>query len=118
MGNIKCKTIDFLVNNAGVMAFPKRRLSKDGFEMQYAVNHLGHFYLTYLLWKKLRNSQFFKVITVSSIAHKMESFTKPAPKLNFEDMNFEKMSYTPSSSYSYSKIYNVLFTHALAEKIA
>ena len=82
--------------------------------MQYAVNHLGHFYLTYLLWKKLNSSTFFRIINVSSLAHKREGGVLPPPKLNFEDMNFEKNKYTPTNSYSYSKIYNVLFTHALA----
>ena len=52
-GSVQFEAIDYLVNNAGVLAIPKRKLTKEGFEMQWAVNHLGHFYLTYLLWNKI-----------------------------------------------------------------
>lgn len=62
--------IDYLVNNAGVMAIPQRKLTKEGIEMQWGVNHLGHFYLTYLLWNKISKSDFFRIVNVSSLAHK------------------------------------------------
>jgi NAD(P)-dependent dehydrogenase (short-subunit alcohol dehydrogenase family) len=52
------------------MGIPKRRVTKQGHEMQWAVNHLGHFYLTYLLWNKIQKSNFFRIINVSSLAHK------------------------------------------------
>lgn len=85
--------------------------------MQYGVNHLGHFYLTYLLWDKLKKSPFFRIINVSSLAHKklFGFFGTPAP--NFDDMNFEKNNYSPTLAYSRSKLYNNLFTHALAERM-
>lgn len=51
------------------MAVPDRRVTKDGFEMQYGINHLGHFLLTHLLWPKLVKSDFFRVINISSKAH-------------------------------------------------
>lgn len=71
------------------MAVPDRRLTKDGFEMQYGTNHLGHFLLTHLLWPKLLKSDFFRVINVSSKAHTicMDNFLKE-PSLDFENMNF------------------------------
>lgn len=99
------------------MALPKKTLSKSGYEMQYAVNHLGHFYLTNLLWPKLKRSEHFRVINVSSLAHKKLSGFLPGVTLNFDDMNFEKTKYNPSLAYSRSKLYNNLFTHALAERI-
>jgi len=52
------------------MSLPTKRVNESGFEMHYAVNHLGHFYLTYLLMKKLQKSDFYKIINVSSLAHK------------------------------------------------
>jgi NAD(P)-dependent dehydrogenase (short-subunit alcohol dehydrogenase family) len=85
--------------------------------MQYGINHLGHFYLTHLLWPKLNKSNFFRVINLSSLAHKklFGFFGTPAP--DFTDMNFEKNKYLPALAYSRSKLYNNLFTHALAERI-
>lgn len=96
------------------MAFPKRTISKDGLEMQYAVNHLGHAYLVSLLMGKLKKSDCFRIINVSSLAHKKEGGLLKVPKVNFQDVNFEKTTYSPSYSYSLSKLYNVLFTKALA----
>ena len=117
VGNITVEKIDFLVNNAGVMALPKRTLTKSGFEMQYGINHLGHFYLTHLLWGKLQKSAFFRVINVSSLAHRRLFGFFGTPTLDFTDMNFDKNKYIPPLAYSRSKMYNNLFTHALAERI-
>ena len=97
------------------MAIPQRRVTKEGFEMQWAVNHLGHFFLTSLLWPKIQKAEAFRVVNVSSLAHKM-----PAPgiysDLDFPNINFEH-NYTPELAYGRSKLYNVLFTRALASKI-
>jgi NAD(P)-dependent dehydrogenase (short-subunit alcohol dehydrogenase family) len=59
-----------MVNNAGLMAIPQKKTTKEGFELQWGVNHLGHFYLTYLLWNKITASPFFRITNVSSLAHK------------------------------------------------
>ncbi len=85
--------------------------------MQYGINHLGHFYLTHLLWPKLNKSNFFRVINLSSLAHKklFGFFGTPVP--DFTIMNFEKNKYFPPLAYSRSKLYNNLFTHAWAERI-
>jgi NAD(P)-dependent dehydrogenase (short-subunit alcohol dehydrogenase family) len=53
---VKYGRVDILVNNAGVMGYPEKMYSEEGYEMQMAVNHLGHFYLTYLLWDILKDS--------------------------------------------------------------
>jgi NAD(P)-dependent dehydrogenase (short-subunit alcohol dehydrogenase family) len=75
--------IDILINNAGVMAIPDRRVTTDGYEMQMGINHFGHFYLTSLLWDKLRRSEAFRVINVSSGAHKGLGFPKYDLKIDF-----------------------------------
>ena len=65
------------------MAIPSRKTTKEGLEMQWGVNHLGHFYLTYLLWSKVLQSNSFRVINVSSLAHKRTVAQKGEPKPNF-----------------------------------
>ena len=67
-----------------------RTVSKSGFEAHYAVNCLGHFYLTYLLREKLLRSSFFRIVNTTSIAHKRILGFFQTTKLNFNDLNFEK----------------------------
>ena len=62
--------IDILINNAGVMAPPKRTQTVDGFELQFATNHLGHFVLTGLLLPLLLQAERPRVVTVASVAHR------------------------------------------------
>ena len=62
--------IDYLINNAGVMALPEKKLTSDGYEMQIGINHFGHFYLTYHLWSFIRKSPNPRVINLSSIGHR------------------------------------------------
>ena len=87
------------------MALPKRELTKNGFEMQMGVNHLGHFYLTYLLWAQIKEAGNPRIINVSSLAHK-ERFSNS--RIDFDDINFEK-GYGSYLAYSRSKKANVLF---------
>lgn len=63
------RTIDLLVNNAGIMMCPEGK-TKDGFELQFGTNHLGPFLLTMLLLPKICQSEKGKIINVSSVAHK------------------------------------------------
>jgi len=100
-----------------MMALPTKKLTRQGFEMQFGVNHIGHFYLTYLLYPKLKNTDFFRIINLSSLAHKKLNGFFGAVTPNWEDPNFEKTKYDPLLSYSRSKLCNNLFTHALAQKI-
>ncbi|XP_015040263.2 retinol dehydrogenase 12 isoform X2 [Drosophila pseudoobscura] len=103
------KTLNILINNAGVMRCP-RSLTKDGFEMQLGVNHMGHFLLTTLLLDLLKNSTPSRIVNVSSLAH-------TRGEINTGDLNSEK-SYDEGKAYSQSKLANVLFTRELARRLA
>ncbi|XP_008295185.1 retinol dehydrogenase 13-like [Stegastes partitus] len=100
--------LDVLINNAGIMACPKWQ-TEDGFEMQFGVNHLGHFLLTNCLLDLLKKSTPSRVVNVSSLAHERG-------KIYFDDINLEK-DYQPWKSYSQSKLANVLFTRELANRV-
>ena len=101
--------IDILINNSGVMGCPYQK-TKDGFEMQFGVNHLGHFLLTHLLLDRLKEASTARIVNVSSVAHTFVN------GINFDDLNSEK-SYTTHSAYFRSKLANVLFTRSLAKRL-
>lgn len=96
--------LDVLINNAGLMALPLRRTAQ-GFEMQFGVNHLGHFALTQHLLPMLQAGQPSRVVNVSSIAHRFG-------KINFNDLNWNKR-YKKWGAYSQSKLANIHFTKEL-----
>lgn len=100
--------LDLLINNAGLMAIPYRR-SEDGFEMQFGVNHLGHFALTARLWPLLSKTDGSRVVQVSSLAHYWG-------KIRFEDIHWEK-GYKKWSAYGMSKLANLLFVRELARRL-
>jgi len=97
---------DVLINNAGLMNLPMRR-TVDGFEMQFGVNHLGHFVLTAQLWSKLRD----RVVTLASIAHKQ------TPKLWVGDLNYESRRYQRNLAYAQSKLSNLMFARELQRRL-
>ena len=99
--------LDFLINNAGVMATPFGKTA-DGYEMQLGTNHLGHFALTALLFDLLKTTSGSRVVTVSSYVHYMG-------KINFDDLNSEK-SYQKWLAYGQSKLANVLFGYELQRR--
>lgn len=105
--NAATDQVDVIINNAGVMAMPYAK-STDGYEMQFATNHLGHFLWTSLLKEKLFKSKAPRVVNLSSVA------TLFAPVL-FDDINFTngKETYAPFVSYGQSKTANILFTREL-----
>ncbi|MBX7097079.1 MAG: SDR family NAD(P)-dependent oxidoreductase [Myxococcaceae bacterium] len=100
--------IDVLVNNAGVMALPERK-SADGFELQFATNHLGHFALTGLLLGPLAAAPAGRVVTVSSILHRRGHIV-------FEDIPTPR-AYDKRKSYSMSKLANLLFAFELHRRL-
>jgi retinol dehydrogenase 12 len=101
-------SIDVLANNAGLVS-GRRRLSEDGFELTFAVNHLAPFLLTNLLLDRLRASAPARVVTTSSGAHF-------SGVLDIDDLNAERRHST-WSAYANSKLANVLFTRALARRL-
>ena len=102
-------SLEVLVNNAGVMATP-HRTTVDGFELQLGTNHIGHAALTWLLMPALRHPAGggapARVVTVSSIVHQRGG-------LDVTDLNFERRGYNSWTSYSQSKIANLLFAFEL-----
>lgn len=96
--------LDVLVNNAGVMA-PPRSLSAQGHELQFAVNHLGHFALTGLLLDLLAAGRDPRVVTVSSVNHRQG-------RLFFDDLHGERR-YRPMAYYNQSKLANAVFGREL-----
>jgi NAD(P)-dependent dehydrogenase (short-subunit alcohol dehydrogenase family) len=105
-----CPRIDLLINNAGVMAVPSQR-SADGFELTLATNHLGHFALTGLLLARLQETPGSRVVTVSSIGHRMGPGV-----MHFDDLQYAS-DYDPWRAYWQSKLANLLFTYELAARL-
>jgi len=102
------KKLDLLFNNAGLMAIPYNK-TEDGFEMQFGVNHLGHFALTARLWPIMSKTEGSRVIQVASLAHYFG-------KVRFEDIHWEK-AYKKWGAYGMSKLANLLFVHELARRV-
>jgi NAD(P)-dependent dehydrogenase (short-subunit alcohol dehydrogenase family) len=100
--------VDVLINNAGVMMTPQRS-TKQGFELQFGTNHLGHFALTGLLLELLANGTDPRVVTVSSTMHKQG-------KIDFDDLMRTK-GYNPNAAYSQSKLANLLFGLELQRRL-
>src|SRR5258708_2081772 len=102
--------IDVLVNNAGVM-FPPKQATSDGFELQLGTNHLGHFALTGLLLGQMLPAPGSRVVTVSSLAHRLRA------RINFDDLQGER-SYRRVGAYSQSKLANLMFAYELARRLS
>ncbi|MCB0991892.1 MAG: SDR family NAD(P)-dependent oxidoreductase [Acidimicrobiales bacterium] len=102
--------IDLLINNAGVMYTPQQKTA-DGFEMQFGTNHLGHFAWTGLLLNRLVGTDGSRVVTVSSVGHKIRS------RIDFDDLQSEK-SYDRVVAYGRSKLSNLLFTYELQRRLS
>jgi NAD(P)-dependent dehydrogenase (short-subunit alcohol dehydrogenase family) len=99
------RSLDILVNSAGIMAPPLTRDAR-GYESQLSANHLGHFQLAARLWPALCRAEGARVVSVSSRGHRL------AP-LDFDDLQFERRPYDKWMAYAQSKTANVLFALAL-----
>lgn len=110
VANFKSKydRLHVLINNAGAL-FLRRRLSVDGLEMTFALNHMGYFFLTNLLLDVIKSSAPARIINLSSVAH-------AGARLNFADLQSKKF-YRGYRVYGKSKLANLLFTYELSRRL-
>ena len=106
--NAKYPAVHVLINNAGIIP-RKRTVTGEGFETQFAVNHLAYFLLTHLLLDILKASAPARIVTVSSQVHHGAS-------IDFDDLQSERF-YRPTRVYASTKLANVLFTYELARRL-
>ncbi len=102
------ESLDLLVNNAGIMVPPKRQETRDGFELQFGTNYLGHFALTGHLMPLLSKGADPRVVTVSSVAAR-------GGTIDFDDLNSQK-HYRPMAAYSQSKLACLMFALELQDQ--
>ena len=100
--------IDILINNAGVLC-RSRSLTQDGFEMQFGVNHLGHFLLTNLLLDRIKEAPSARIVNISSITHAFGN-------IDFDNLNSER-AFSRLGAYGTSKLANILFSRSLAKHL-
>ena len=102
------QSLDLLINNAGVMALPRRQTTADGFEMQFGTNYLGHFALTARLMPLLRRASGPRVVNVSSLAHRTGF-------IDFDDLQGARV-YSPWKAYGQSKLAMLMFALELQRR--
>jgi retinol dehydrogenase 12 len=105
----KTPKLDVLINNAGAVN-AIRTVTADGFETTFGVNHLAPFYLTNLLLDRIKASAPARIVNVASEAHR-------GNRMHFDDLNLEKR-FSLGAAYGQSKLANILFTRALAKRLA
>ena len=101
--------LDFLINNAGIMACPETRVGP-GWESQFGVNHLGHFALTNSLLPLIEKTTGTRVVTLTSTAHKLAD-------IRWDDIQFERDAYDKWQAYGQAKTANALFANALSRRL-
>src|SRR3981189_959614 len=102
------QSLALLINNAGVMALPRRQTTADGFEMQFGTNHLGHFALTTRLMPLLRLASGPRVVSVSGLAHRTGF-------IDFADLEGARV-YSPWKAYGQSKLATLMFALELQRR--
>ena len=103
------QSLDLLINNAGVMALPRRQTTADGFEMQFGTNHLGHFALTARLMPLLRRASGPRVVSLSSLAHRTGF-------IDFNDLQGVRV-YSPWKAYGQSKLGDLMLALELDRRL-
>ena len=103
------KSLDLLINNAGIMACPLARVGP-GWESQFGVNHMGHFALTKALMPLLTATKGARVVALSSTAHKLSDVI-------WDDIQFKKTAYDKWIAYGQAKTANALFANALSRRL-
>lgn len=98
--------LHILINNAGIMASPDLERDSRGNELQLSTNHLGHFQLTLGLWQALRRAEGARVVSVSSMGHRLAD-------IDYDDINFIRREYDGWIAYGQSKTANILFATEL-----
>ncbi|MDZ7808387.1 MAG: SDR family oxidoreductase [Gracilimonas sp.] len=106
--NGQYEKIDVLINNHGFLASEKEE-TVDGLEMSFAVNHIGYFLFTKLLLEKIKAADSGRIISVASEAHRAGTFDPENIQL--------REGYSPWKAYGNSKLYNILFTKELADRL-
>ena len=106
----KYKKLDVLINNHGTFSI-RKALTEDGVETTFAVNHIGYFSLTLQLLDLLKASSYSRIVNVAS------SSNYSVKSLNIGDYNCEKRKYKMMDAYAESKLYNIMFTFLLSEKL-
>ncbi|MDN5201280.1 oxidoreductase [Fulvivirgaceae bacterium BMA10] len=104
----KYSHLDILINNAGVLIYTGKK-NKDGIELQFATNHLGHFLLTNLLLELIPDSSASRIVALSSLAHK-------DAKIHFDDLNCQKTD-AADAAYGQSKLANLMFADELNRRL-
>jgi NAD(P)-dependent dehydrogenase (short-subunit alcohol dehydrogenase family) len=105
------QSLDLLINNAGVMALPKREVTADGFERQFATNYLGPFALTGLLLASLKAKPGSRVVTVSSgVSHQ--------GKIDFDNLQSQRVYKPMFQAYAQSKLADLIFAQELQRRLS
>ena len=110
----KYQRLDGLVNNAGIMNPPHSK-TRDGFELQFGTNHLGHFLLTELLLGTLKNTHGARVVNLSSCFH--DKAMGREGRIDFEDLHYDRKKYDGWEAYAQSKLANLLHARHLALRL-
>jgi len=103
------RRLDFLINNAGIMACPETHVGR-GWDAQFGVNHLGHFALTTALMPLLERTSGTRVVSLSSTGHKLSP-------MRWDDLQFQAGGYEKWQAYGQSKTANALFANGLARRL-
>ncbi|XP_070758382.1 retinol dehydrogenase 11 [Enoplosus armatus] len=103
------KALHILVNNAGASGLP-RQITKDGFDVSFATNHLGPFLLTNLLLDLMKHSAPARIVTLSSVSHKRG-------RVDFSHFHGENLTFHMDTVYSHTKLHNIICTNELARRL-